>query len=118
MEPKQQQKGGNAAAAQTPPSSQPRDYTVFRELTLGDLIGDAKLGEYAAKTGITKATPVLIELDTISAKTPREARRTVAKAKFGEDELKQGVPLRAITKSAATAGRGVAKIKVDPSWDD
>lgn len=105
--------GGKGEPA-TPASSQPREYVVFREVKI-----TADLAT-ALNVPLLSGAVVLAELGTVEAKTPKEARRTVAKAKLDEDELRtdNGVPLRAITKSAATAGRGVAKLKVEPTWDD
>ncbi len=103
-----------AAQAPQPPtekpaSSQPREYAVFREVPASEL-STAELGDLK----------VLVPLGVVAAKTAKEARRTIAKEKLNEDELRSegGVPLRAITKSAASAGRGIAKLKVEPTWDD
>lgn len=103
-----------APTAPEPASSQPREYVVYRELDITDLDTPA----LAAALG--DATSILVELGTAEAKTAKEARRTVAKDTLGEDELKTeaGVPLRAITKTAANAGRGVAKLKTEPTWAD
>lgn len=100
-----------------PRSSQPRDYVVFRELTFADFVEQVRKGQLDAEHGDVL---VLLYLGTTDAKTAKEARRTVAKAKLDEAELKteQGVPLRAIPKASAMAGRGIAKIRVEPVWED
>lgn len=95
-----------------PASSQPREYLVYREVPVP--------ADMAKTLGVEGESLVLVELGTAHAKTAKEARRTVAKAKLDEAELRTdtGVPLRAITRTAAEAGRGVARLKVEPTWAD
>lgn len=94
--------------------SQAREYIVYRELTLDK--GDVTISGHKAPEG----SALLVELGRTEAKSAKEARRTVAKAELRTDELQteSGVQLRAITASAANAGRGIARLKVEPTWDD
>lgn len=94
--------------------SQAREYVVYRELKLDG--GDVTIDGHKVAEGAT----LLIELGTVEAKSAKEARRTVAKAELSTEELQteSGVTLRAITLSAAKAGRGIARLKVEPTWDD
>lgn len=90
-----------------------REYIVYRELKI-------EAGVELQGVRVPAGVVVLVPIGSTTAKTTKEARRAVAKAKLSEAELKtdDGVLLRAITKSAAEVGRGIARIKVEPTWDD
>lgn len=136
---------GNGGGSGTPPpepdkpKTQPRDYIVYREFTVRELIArlfasdpsdvDAMIDE-ARKvpsderpmpSGFTLDADVLVALGEAQGATPKAARVYAAKAfDLSREELdadKGGVPLNAIPARAATGGRAPVKLRIREDFE-